>query len=249
MASDDDIVRDLEATRARLAACQAELERSKRELEELSRVMAHDLRSPLRGITTFGELLAEEYGEHLEGDGAAYLGFITDGAERMRTMVDALVRFARLEGRKDAPEVVQLSEVLDEVTMKARPALDARGGTLIREGDPGTVSAIRLQMVQLFQNLVDNAIKFSPHAPRITVRGRVENDRVVVEVIDEGIGLSAHPTDRIFNIFERAVDRDAFPGIGVGLAICRKVVERHGGRIEAHDGEGKGARFVVRLPR
>ncbi len=247
MAKDEEsVIGDLEA---RLAARDAELDRAKRELDELARVMAHDLRAPLRAITSFGELLVAEYDDQLGGEGEQYLGFITHGAERMRDMLDALVRLIRLDGRKGPCEDVAVVDVLNEVASNVAPALEARGGRLVYEEDLGVVSAIRSQMVLLFQHLVENAIKFSEHAPRVTIRGRVDDDAVVIEVIDEGIGFPAHAATRIFDIFERAVGRDAYPGLGIGLAICKKVVEDHGGRIEAHSaGSDEGARFVVRWP-
>ncbi|MEM1031101.1 MAG: ATP-binding protein [Myxococcota bacterium] len=241
-------VTELKEAEARLARRNAELERSNRELEELARVMAHDLRSPLRSIVSFGQLLADEHRDALNDEGKAFLDFMVDGAKRMRLMIDGLVEIARIDGVENTRQPVSLDEVLATVVANTRGALEAKGGALEKRGDFGSLNGVYVQLVQLFQNLVENGIKFSRGAPHITVTGRREADLSVVEVVDRGIGFSAALASRLFHLFERAVTRDEFEGMGVGLAICQRVVDRHGGSIEAHGDPGRGARFVVRLP-
>jgi len=232
----------------RLAAREQELDRAHRELAEIGRVVSHDMRAPLRAITSFGALLADEHGDALDDEGKEFLAFVTDGAERMQAMVDGLLTLLRLEGHQESPSEVALTDVFEEVGLDARKRLQARTGSLIVTGEFGRVRGIHVQLVQLFQNLVDNAIKFSKEAPEITVVGRIEDGIAVVAVRDEGIGFPPQATAQIFGLFERAVTREQFEGAGVGLSICKKVVEGHGGTIEAHGKLGEGARFVVRLP-
>ena len=162
-----------------------ELERSNRELEELARALSHDLRAPLRAITTFGELLANEHQEGLGAEATEYLGYVTDGAHRMRDMVNGLIRFARLDGRRESPREIDLNAVLDEVEVALAAALHERDAELSREGEFGAIAGVHIQLVQLFHQLVQNSLKFSHATPHITIRGSLGDDEVVVEVVDD----------------------------------------------------------------
>lgn len=223
------------------------LERAEAELVELAHVISHDLRAPLRAIESFGGLLATECAG-LEGDSAEYLGFVVDGARRIKDMIDGIMALLRLEGARDEPVDVALSEVAAEVASGFADTIADRRGSLT-VGELPVVRARRRQMRRLLHELVDNAIKFSSDAPVIEISGRAEPDRWVLDVSDSGIGMAPAHAGRIFLLFNRLHTAQEYPGVGLGLALCRKIAETHGGAISVESAPGAGARFTVVLPR
>jgi signal transduction histidine kinase len=229
----------------------AELRRSNRELQEFAQVASHDLQEPLRKIQAFGDRLAAKNGSPLDEAGQDYLKRMLDAAGRMRTLISDLLTFARVTTAAKAPEPVDLAAVAREVLADLQGRVDQTGGR-VAVGDLPTVEAEPTQMRQLLQNLVGNALKFHRPGvpPVVTVSGRLmpDGERCEVTVSDNGIGFDEKYLDRIFNVFQRLHGRDHYDGTGMGLAICRKIVDQHGGTLTARSRPGDGATFVVTLP-
>jgi PAS domain S-box-containing protein len=236
-----------------------ELTRSNEELEKFAYVASHDLQEPLRKIQAFGDRVRLKFRENLPDQGRDYVDRMLTSATRMRRLIDDLLTFSRVttQARPFAP--VDLAEVAGEVVGDLEPRLEQTGGT-IDVGPLPTIDADPSQMRQLFQNLLTNALKFHKPGvpPVVTVRGEpapgpgANGDPApltcVLTVRDNGIGFDEKYRDRIFEVFQRLHGRTEYEGTGVGLAICRKIVERHGGTITAHSREHEGATFVVTLP-
>jgi two-component system sensor kinase FixL len=231
-----------------------ELERSNRELDAFAYVASHDLQEPLRKIRTFGERLREHARGALDDKSLDYLGRMEDAAGRMRELIDGLLAYARVSSRSEAFVRVSLEEVVRGVLSDLEVKIDDLGAKV--EIDPlPTIDADRTQMRQLFQNLIGNALKFQREGVRPEVRVRVEPaegsaapDTVRVRVEDNGIGFEPQYAERLFQMFERLHSRSEYEGTGIGLAVCKRIVDRHGGRIEARSEEGRGAVFVIDLP-
>jgi len=238
-----------------------ELQRSNRELEQFAAVASHDLQEPLRKIQAFGDRLAGQWRADLNVKGQEYLDRMLASAGRMRTLIDGLLQFARVSTRHQPPVAVDLGRLAREVVGDLEGRLQQTQGKVEVDGLP-TIAADPLQMRQLFQNLIGNALKFHRPGvpPEVRIRGRVlpgppaEGDKtqlglqceLVVE--DNGVGFDSAYTERIFELFQRLHGRDEFEGTGMGLAICKKIVERHGGKITATGTPGQGSRFLVMLP-
>jgi PAS domain S-box-containing protein len=231
----------------RLAQTAAELERSNRELESFAYAASHDLQEPLRMVASFTQLLAQRYRDKLDADGQEFIQYAVDGAVRMQRLINDLLAFSRV-GRGQPFSPTACEAALNDALSNLKLALDDAGAVITREPLP-TVAADSSQLVQLFQNLLSNALKFrSREDPRIHVGARRDGAEWVFSVRDNGIGLEPRYADRIFVIFQRLHTRDEYPGTGVGLAICKKIVERHGGRIWVDSLPGKGSTFFFSLP-
>jgi signal transduction histidine kinase len=226
-----------------------ELSRSNAELEQFASIAAHDLQEPLRKVRTFTERVMVMESERLSEKGAEYLGRANRAAERMQKLVQDLLRFSRVttQARPFAPVDLEqlMRETLDDLSLEIE-----RAGAVVRVGSLPTISADPLQMHQLLQNLISNALKFrrAGVTPEVSVHAANDCGMVRLVVRDNGIGFEHGYRERIFRIFERLHARNEFPGTGIGLALCRKIVERHGGRIVAEGEPGVGAVFIVTLP-
>jgi signal transduction histidine kinase len=242
------VERLVEARTAELARSNEALTRSSLELQRFAYVASHDLREPLRTITAFGELLERDT-ERLDPDVRAHLCRITRATRRMQALVSELLAFTRADRGVEAFAPVPLDEpvhaALDDLTV-AIEQCEAR----IRIGSLPTVLGDRVQLVQLFTNLLSNALKFrSPGVPvEIVVDGRAVGERCEIEVHDNGIGIGVRDHERIFELFQRLHPEGRYPGSGVGLAMCRRIVERHGGRIWVDSELGRGSVFHIWLP-
>jgi PAS domain S-box-containing protein len=221
----------------------SELERSNAELAQFAYVASHDLSEPLRTITSYLRLLRRRHGDALPPEAVAYVERGVDGAERLRTLIDDLLAYSRVGRGERAPEPVDLEVLVAGIA--ASLTADIEWGGL------PTVPGDERQLTQLLQNLISNAIKFVPAGtdPRVRVSAEPENGEWRVAVDDNGIGIDPAETERIFGMFQRLHSRDAFPGTGIGLAIARKVVEGHGGRIWAEPRPDGGTRMAFTLPR
>jgi signal transduction histidine kinase len=230
-----------------------ELRRSNAELEQFAYVASHDLQEPLRKVASFCQMLERRYGDQLDERGRQYVQFAVDGAKRMQALINDLLGFSRV-GRMARPEdAIDLNEV-------ARQALDNLGSLIEETGAQVEVAGLpvvpgeRTQLTQLFQNLVGNAIKFSRPgvAPRVSIDVRRNGDEWEFTCADNGIGIEPRYADRIFLIFQRLHARDEYTGTGIGLALCRKIVEYHGGRIwlagEERGEDDPGTTFHWTLP-
>jgi PAS domain S-box-containing protein len=226
-----------------------ELERSNAELEKFAYVASHDLQEPLRTISSFSELIERRYGERLDERGRTYLGLITRGAERMKVLIDDLLVFSRLNAVQEPHSVLPLTAPLQEALERLHAAVE-HSGAVVSHGPLPTVAGNLSELTQLFQNLIGNAIKFRREdvVPEVHLTAVREEDVWHITVRDNGIGFEAQYAERVFQIFQRLHVRDQFEGTGMGLAIVRKILEHHGGRVWAESQPGHGSAFHFTLP-
>lgn len=224
---------------------------SNAELEQFGYVASHDLRQPLRMISSYLKLLERDLGDNLSSDQREFLGYARDGALRMDQMLMSLLEYSRV-GRRGEPMARHASRtLLEEAMLFVTPDIDLSGATVRVRGDWPEITASRNEMVRLFQNLLSNALKYRPvgHAPQVDVSVEPDGDEWLFSVADDGIGIAPDQIDRLFRVFQRLTGHGEYDGAGVGLAVCRKIVERHGGRIWAESaGPGRGAAFRFTLP-
>jgi len=239
-----------------------DLERSNRELEQFAYVASHDLQEPLRKIRTFGDRLATHCGESLDEQGRECIVRMQHAAERMQSLINDLLILSRVSTKATDFDAVDLTKVAQEVVADLEVKIE-QTGSRVEVGPLPTIQADPLQMRQLLQNLVGNALKFHEEGqtPVVAISGKqlrpgerlaggtlAQRDTCQIAVRDNGIGFDEKYLDRIFDVFQRLHPRDVYEGTGVGLAICRKIVDRHGGAITARSRPGEGATFLVELP-
>lgn len=232
-----------------LAEEHTELQRSNAALDEFAAVASHDLQEPLRKIVSFGDLLSRTAGPALEGRPREHLARMLAAATRMRTLINDLLAYSQITARAQPFVRTDLSKVAREVVTDLETAI-AEAGAKVELGELPVVAADPLLMRQLLQNLMGNAIKYRrKDVPPVVQLGYTNGgSHYTVTVSDNGIGFSEQYANRIFRMFERLHARDEYEGSGIGLAICRKIVERHGGTIAATSTAGQGARFAFTLP-
>ena len=228
-----------------------ELERSNRsnsELQQFAYVASHDLQEPLRAIESYVELLARRYRGRLDDDADEFIGFVVEGVERMLSLINDLLLYSRVGTRIEPHKPTPAREALDGALENLRAAIE-ESGAVIECGDLPIVVANAAQLVQVFQNLIGNAIKFrGDEPPHVVISAEKTGNEWVFCVSDNGIGIAPEHFDRIFQAFERLHSRDKYPGSGIGLAVCKKIVERHGGRIWVESRLGEGSKFCFTLP-
>jgi predicted ATPase/signal transduction histidine kinase len=227
----------------------ADLRRSNEELEQFAYVASHDLQEPLRKVSSFAELLGAQYKGKLDADADEFIGYMVDGARRMQGLIQHLLAYSRL-GRKDQPLAsVDSAAVLKQALVNLQGAIEESDALVTSDPLP-TVSGDEIQLVQLFQNLIANGIKFrGANKPLIHVRAESNGADWTFSVHDNGIGIDPQFAERIFVIFQRLHTRDQYAGTGIGLAFCKKIIERHGGRIWMESEPGRGTSFCFTLPR
>lgn len=233
-----------------------ELERSNRELEDFAFVASHDLQEPLRKIRAFSDRLVKKYSAELGDQGRDYISRMYAASERMSRLIEDLLNFSRVSTRQKEFESVDLNELIHEVIDNLDFAISDQSAN-ITVGPLPTVEGDASQLWQVFSNLLSNSLKFTdPNiTPAVTItsedlkEGETPSpDTTCILVKDNGIGFDEQYKDRIFNLFQRLHGKDEYTGTGIGLAICRKIVERHGGKIEVRSEIGKGTEFRVQLP-
>jgi PAS domain S-box-containing protein len=225
-----------------------DLRRSNQELEQFAYVASHDLQEPLRMVASYTQLLAERYSGQLDEKADKYIDYAVDGARRMQGLINDLLAYSRVGTRGKEFAAVACSDVVAEVLRTLDRAI-AESRADVRVGALPIVGADRIQLGQLFQNLIENAIKFRGDAqPRIDILATRDGPHWVFEVKDNGIGIDPQYYERIFIIFQRLHGRSEYPGSGIGLAIAKKIVERHGGRIWVEPAPGGGTRFLFTWP-
>jgi signal transduction histidine kinase len=248
------IVRDLEAVRAAEEELQEKavaLERSNAELEQFAYVASHDLQEPLRKVTSFCQMIERRYSGQLDERGEQYIAFAVDGAKRMQALINDLLAFSRV-GRVERPrELVDLDELVVQATSTLSLAIEETGVSVEVRGDLPEVYGERSLLGLVLQNLISNAIKFrGDEPPVVRVSARRDGQNWELTVADNGIGIDPEYADRIFVIFQRLHARDVYAGTGIGLTMCRKVIEYHGGQIwlePSQNGAG-GSTFRFTLP-
>jgi chemotaxis family two-component system sensor kinase Cph1 len=227
---------------------ESELQRSNEELQQFAYVASHDLREPLRMISSYVQLLQRRYRDKIDQDADEFIAFAVDGAKRMQGLIDGLLQYSRVGTHGKPFGRVDCETVLEKALTNLQVLIKESGAQVTFDPLP-TVSADSTQLVQLFQNLIDNACKFRDDAtPQIHVSARLESGQWLISVSDNGIGIDPEYADRIFIIFQRLHSREEFSGTGLGLAICKKIVERHGGRIWVEFGNRKGTTFCFTIP-
>lgn len=225
-----------------------DLQRSNRDLEEFAYVASHDLREPLRKIRTFTELLLEDYATQVDDNGRRYFNYVIDGVERMDAMVQSVLHYSRIGREQKPPEPVDLNAVVQQIASDYSLLIEQEHGWIIYDDLP-TVKAGQIEIAQLFQNLIGNALKFrGDQPPQITVKAQRQGPHWQISVEDNGIGIAPEFCDRVFTMFARQHQRDQYPGTGIGLSICRKIVENYGGQIHFETEVGKGTTFIFTLP-
>ncbi|MBE0689827.1 MAG: PAS domain-containing protein, partial [Anaerolineae bacterium] len=227
----------------RIASYVSRLRRSNEALQQFAYVASHDLQEPLRMVSSYLQLLESRYRDQLDDDAREFIGFAVDGATRMKQLITDLLAYSRLETRKGNFTTIDLANVFAQVQSNLSMRIAETGATVTGENLP-TLNADKGQMLQLLQNLIGNALKFHGETPpEVHVSAKPVAGAWQFSVRDNGIGIDPQYGDRIFDIFQRLHGRSKYPGTGIGLAICRRVVERHGGRIWFESKPGKGTTF------
>jgi PAS domain S-box-containing protein len=252
----------LRETANALAHLTVELQRSNAELEQFAYVASHDLQEPLRMVASYTQLLRRRYQGKLDSDADEFIAYAVDGAVRMQQLINDLLIYSRVGRQGPSFESVDTAQLFEQTVVDLAAAIE-ESGAVVSRGELPVVIGDPVQLSQLFLNLIGNAIKFSKPTPRTEASGQVEAatrpacvhvaaerrpGEWVFSVQDNGIGIEPEYQERIFVIFQRLHNREEYPGTGMGLAICKKIVERHGGRIWLDSRPGEGSTFFVSLP-
>lgn len=225
-----------------------ELTQTNQELEHFAYVASHDLQEPLRTITSFIQILDRRYRDKLDDEGLQFMGFIVDGAKRMQSLIHDLLQYSRINRHNTSYEKIDLNEILHTVSGVLKEKIEENNALVMAEHLP-EVYGNRIQLTQVFQNLIDNAIKFKDkkREPEVIISVVEHKDTYELIFADNGIGISEEYFQRIFVIFQRLHTLEEYTGTGIGLAICRKIIERHGGDIWVESRPGKGSTFHFTL--
>jgi PAS domain S-box-containing protein len=244
-------IRDISVRKAaekHLAQKVDELKRSNEELGQFAYIASHDLQEPLRMVASYTQLLSRRYKGKLDSDADDFIAFAVDGASRMQHLIRDLLAYSRVGTEGRGLLETSSGEALDQAVINLRSAIEECGALVTHDPLP-SVLADRMQLTQLFQNLVGNAIKYQrPGTPEVHVSAAMDRDRKwIFSVKDNGLGIEAKYTERIFGMFQRLHKREEFEGTGIGLAICKKIVERHDGTISVESEPGRGSTFRFSL--
>ncbi|WP_137291734.1 MEDS domain-containing protein [Natronorubrum halophilum] len=224
------------------------LEASNERLEQFAYAASHDLQEPLRMVTSYLQLIEQRNGDALDADGEEFLEFATDGANRMRSMIDGLLEYSRVETQGDPLEPIKLDDVLEHVLEDLQIRIEEHDAEITVEELPRVLGDAS-QLRQVFQNLLSNAITYSgDEPPRVRVDARRRGQEWEISVRDEGIGIAPEDQDRVFTVFDRLHSLEEYEGTGIGLALCQRIVERHGGDIRVDSEPGEGSTFTLTLP-
>jgi len=244
----DDITERKSAEQA-LKDAHEELKRSNAELEQFAYVASHDLQEPLRMVSSYTQLVMRRYGDRLDGDAKEFMNYVVDGAARMKQLIEDLLAYSRVGTKGKDFKPVAVENALERAVTNLHAAIEESGAEITHDALP-TVNADEVQLAQLFQNLMGNALKFrGPEKARIHIKATETPSDFCFFVADNGIGIEPQYFERIFMLFQRLHTKGDYPGTGIGLAICKKVVERHGGRIWVESEPGKGSSFNFTLPK
>jgi PAS domain S-box-containing protein len=226
-----------------------ELTRMNTELEDFTHSVSHDLKEPLRGIEAFAGFIAEDYGDKLDEQGQRYVNVLRESAVRMKDLIDDLLQLSRIGRTRIEYAPVAVRSLVEDVTLELSFALQQKHAELRLDSELPTVTCDRVRMREVFKNLISNAIKYNDKpSPQIKIGCRSENGGFTFCVRDNGIGIDPQYHEKVFKIFQRLHHREEYEGTGVGLAICKKVIEAHGGRIWVESTAGEGTTFLFTIP-
>ncbi|MGB8489542.1 MAG: PAS domain S-box protein, partial [Bacteroidales bacterium] len=225
-----------------------ELIRSNKELESFAYVASHDLQEPLRMISSYTQMLELRYADKLDENARDYIKFAVDGSKRMYDLINGMLEYSRINTRGQQFSRVNMSDVFEKVVNNLKLSIREQKA-VVTKGPLPVVTADEMQMVQLLQNLIENALKFSKGNPRIHISSGTGKKQYQFAVKDEGIGIDPQYFDRIFKLYQQLMPRDKYKGIGIGLPICKRIVERHGGEIWVESKPGKGSTFLFTIPK
>ena len=243
------LISDRKEIEEKLKENQVELQRSNEELEQFAYVASHDLQEPLRMVSSYVKLLEKRYKDKLDTDANDFIHFAVDGAKRMKELINALLELSQVGYKQELLKDVNCNDVFDKVISNLSLLIKENNATVNKSKLP-IVLGNELQISCLFQNLITNAIRYkSNNPPIIDVKTESNNKDWLFSVRDNGIGFDMQHKDRIFTIFQRLNSRANYPGTGIGLAVCKKIVELHGGKIWAESELGKGATFYFTIPK
>lgn len=241
-------IRERERVEEKLKQTMAEFARSNSELELFAYVASHDLQEPLRMVTSFTQLLEKRYKNKLDKDADEFIEFILDGATRMQSMINDLLQYSRVGTRGKPFKLTDFESVFGQSLVNLKIAIDENNAIITHDPLP-TLMADSTQMIEVFQNLISNAIKFrSKESPQVHVSALKKRNDWVFSVRDNGIGIAPEFFDKLFILFQRLHSRSEYPGTGIGLAVCKKIVERHGGKIWVESEPDKGSTFYFSIP-
>jgi light-regulated signal transduction histidine kinase (bacteriophytochrome) len=227
----------------------SELAESNAELERFAYVASHDLQEPLRMVTSFLQLLEKRYKDKLDQKAHEYIEFAVDGAERMKQLILDLLEYSRVNTSANEQEEVDLNVIVKDLKLTYSNTLKANGGTIVSNDLP-VIKGSKTQILQVFQNLIGNAIKYkSDEKPVIDISWKDNNAFYEFAIADNGIGINPRFFNKIFILFQRLHNREQYSGTGIGLAICKKIIEKHGGKIWVESESGKGSTFYFTLPK
>lgn len=243
------ILDDIEDARSKLQESTDALEESNLELQQFAYVASHDLQTPLRAVAGFAQILKSEYKGQLDESADVYIETIVNGCKRMQTMIRDLLTYSRVESRSLPAESVDLSSVIDDAISVLSAAVQESGGQVTYEELP-TVTGDQSQLAQLLMNLIANGLKYhGSEPPHVHVAAEGNEHDWTISVRDNGIGIDSRFHEQIFEVFRRLHTQEEYPGTGIGLAVCRRIVKRHGGRLWLTSEPGKGTTFFFTIPR
>lgn len=227
----------------------ADLIRSNRELEDFAYVASHDLQEPLRMVSSFNQLFYQKYKSQVDEKGEEYLEFANDGVNRMQTMLDDLLMYSRINTDKELPSQLDLNKLIDKALVNLKLYLKDHNAKVEVEADLGNIYGIESQIIRLFQNLIHNGIKFNEaKSPKVKIkRLNKKNGEFEILLSDNGIGIAPEYRDKIFSIFQRIHSREKYPGNGVGLAVCQRILNRNKGKLEILNQKAKGTTFALKF--
>jgi len=232
-----------------LKSTMVDLERSNTDLEQFAYVASHDLREPLRMVSSYVQLLRKRYAKKLDESGHDFINFAEDGALRMQKMLDDLLAYSRVSRKGNPFHLTNCNDILNKVLFNLKLVVEENNTKIISENLPD-ILADETQMIQLFQNLISNSIKYrSEKPPKIEISAKLENKNWQFSFKDNGIGFADEHRNSVFEIFRRLHAKDEYSGSGIGLSIAKKIVERHGGKIWVDSEPGKGSTFYFTIPK
>ena len=242
------LLEDLKESEDNLKEIAEELKRSNEDLEQFAYIASHDLQEPLRMVASFTQLLQEEYKDKLGKEANEYIYYAVDGATRMQNLIRDLLEYAHIEKTDTSSELVNCTDIIKQVLINLQQVIKETNAEVTQDPLP-TVMGSSIRLLQLFQNLIGNAIKYrGDNPPKIHIKAERKNAEWLFSIRDNGIGIDPKHSERIFQIFQRLHGREKYSGTGIGLALCKKIVEQHKGKLWVESILDKGSTFYFTLP-